>query len=116
MAWTGRRGDGETRRANEETRRPVAQSPSLPVQVFQDIEEPNAGWLKYAADSSSLSGPAPIAQLDRASDYGSGGWGFKSSWAHHLSFAQAELEPGPRTKGVAGEKALAEANFRPPYS
>ena len=25
---------------------------------------------------------APIAQLDRASDYGSEGWGFKSSWAH----------------------------------
>lgn len=25
---------------------------------------------------------APIAQLERASDYGSEGWGFKSSWAH----------------------------------
>ncbi len=25
---------------------------------------------------------APIAQLDRASDYGSEGWGFDSSWAH----------------------------------
>jgi hypothetical protein len=24
---------------------------------------------------------APIAQLDRASDYGSEGWKFKSSWA-----------------------------------
>ncbi len=27
---------------------------------------------------------APIAQLDRASDYGSEGWGFKSSWARHI--------------------------------
>ena len=25
---------------------------------------------------------APIAQLDRAFDYGSKGWGFDSSWAH----------------------------------
>jgi hypothetical protein len=25
---------------------------------------------------------APIAQLDRASDYGSEGWGFNSSWAY----------------------------------
>jgi hypothetical protein len=28
---------------------------------------------------------APIAQLDRASDYGSEGWGFESSWAYHMS-------------------------------
>ncbi len=27
---------------------------------------------------------APIAQLDRASDYGSEGWGFDSSWAYLL--------------------------------
>ena len=26
----------------------------------------------------------PIAQLDRAIDYGSIGWGFKSSWARHV--------------------------------
>jgi hypothetical protein len=26
---------------------------------------------------------APIAQLDRVPDYGSGGWGFDSSWARH---------------------------------
>ena len=33
--------------------------------------------------SSSLVPPiAPIAQLDRALDYGSRGWGFESSWAH----------------------------------
>jgi hypothetical protein len=29
---------------------------------------------------------APIAQLDRASDYGSEGWGFKSSWAYFFFF------------------------------
>src|SRR5262245_10644414 len=28
--------------------------------------------------SPPLSGRAPVAQLDRAPDYGSGGWGFKS--------------------------------------
>src|SRR5437660_1759988 len=27
----------------------------------------------------------PIAQLDRASDYGSEGWGFNSSWARHFT-------------------------------
>ena len=27
---------------------------------------------------------APIAQLDRASDYGSEGWGFNSSWAYFV--------------------------------
>ena len=27
---------------------------------------------------------APIAQLDRASDYGSGGCGFDFYWAHHF--------------------------------
>ena len=27
---------------------------------------------------------APIAQLDRVSDYESEGWGFESLWAHHL--------------------------------
>ena len=27
---------------------------------------------------------APVAQLDRASDYGSEGWGFKSLRVHHL--------------------------------
>jgi hypothetical protein len=27
---------------------------------------------------------APVAQLDRASDYGSEGWGFESLQAHHL--------------------------------
>src|SRR5262249_1271121 len=32
----------------------------------------------------SLTPPAPIAQLDRASDYGSGGWGFDSLWAHQI--------------------------------
>ena len=33
---------------------------------------------------------APIAQLDRASDYGSEGWGFKSSWAYFSSASAAE--------------------------
>ncbi len=28
---------------------------------------------------------APIAQLDRVSDYESEGWGFESLWAHHFN-------------------------------
>ena len=30
-------------------------------------------------------GFAPIAQLDRALDYGSKGWGFDSLWAYHVN-------------------------------
>src|ERR1700736_6639698 len=41
---------------------------------------------------------APIAQLDRATDYGSVGWGFDSSWVHQsnqqlTSFARTRLLP-----------------------
>ncbi len=40
---------------------------------------------------------APVAQLDRAPDYGSGGWGFKSLRARHLiSSASAHLLLRPR--------------------
>src|SRR4029434_6885598 len=35
--------------------------------------------------SPPLSGRAPVAQLDRAPDYGSGGWGFKSLRARHVN-------------------------------
>ena len=31
---------------------------------------------------TALRARAPIAQLDRATDYGSVGWGFDSSWVH----------------------------------
>jgi hypothetical protein len=30
-----------------------------------------------------IASKAPIAQLDRASVFGTEGWGFKSLWAHH---------------------------------
>lgn len=29
---------------------------------------------------------APIAQLDRASVYGTEGWGFELLWAHHAAY------------------------------
>ena len=32
--------------------------------------------------------PAPVAQLDRVSDYGSEGWGFESSRAHFVDFGR----------------------------
>src|SRR5215510_7227118 len=39
--------------------------------------------------SPPLSDRAPVAQLDRAPDYGSGGWGFKSLRARHeISYLQ----------------------------
>ncbi len=34
---------------------------------------------------------APIAQLDRALDYGSKGWGFDSLWAYHYYREVAQL-------------------------
>src|SRR6185369_17410936 len=37
-----------------------------------------------------LSTTAPIAQLDRASDYGSEGSRFNSWWVHHLKHTQAK--------------------------
>ena len=39
---------------------------------------------------------APIAQLDRASDYGSEGWGFKSSWVYAYL---AKEKRAPRMRG-----------------
>ena len=38
---------------------------------------------------------APIAQLDRASDYGSEGCGFDFCWARHLSREVAQLGSAP---------------------
>ena len=50
---------------------------------------PSSTVLTPARDSlpSALAarGHAPVAQLDRAPDYGSGGWGFDFSRARHLS-------------------------------
>lgn len=38
-------------------------------------------WFNYYIEEDPKAN-APIAQLDRASDYGSEGWRFKSFWAH----------------------------------
>ena len=40
---------------------------------------------------------APIAQLDRASDYGSEGWGFDSLWAHPQSLLELRRGDDERT-------------------
>lgn len=37
---------------------------------------------------------APIAQLDRAADYGSAGLRFNSSWVHHLFSSMAQAVSG----------------------
>lgn len=39
---------------------------------------------------------APVAQLDRASDFGSEGWGFKSSRAYALKMAHSSSGLGRR--------------------
>ncbi len=43
---------------------------------------------------------APVAQLDRVPDYGSGGWGFESSRARHFFFrnARSHIRQKVRTK------------------
>jgi hypothetical protein len=55
----------------------------------------------------------PIAQLDRASDYGSEGWGFKSSWARQFRLSgmrrrrAVSLRAFPRFAAVALALTLA---------
>src|SRR5215475_10283656 len=44
--------------------------------------------------SPPLSSRAPVAQLDRAPDYGSGGWGFKSLRARHTNQQFTRHKPG----------------------
>ena len=44
--------------------------------------------------SPPLSGRAPVAQLDRAPDYGSGGWGFKSLRARHENQQVTRFQSG----------------------
>jgi hypothetical protein len=44
--------------------------------------------------SPPLSARAPVAQLDRAPDYGSGGWGFKSLRARHESRQLTHFQSG----------------------
>ena len=53
----------------------------------------------------------PVAQLDRASDFGSDGWGFKSLQAHHqwasINLADARLaDSGKPTRQTHGRGAL----------
>ncbi len=50
---------------------------------------------------------APIAQLDRAFDYGSKGWGFEFSWARHKrEVAQLGRAPGLGPGGRRFESCL----------
>ena len=50
---------------------------------FQYLDEViRVSYLNYLNYLVNLS--APIAQLDRAPDYGSGGLGFESLWVRHL--------------------------------
>jgi hypothetical protein len=50
--------------------------------------------------------PAPVAQLDRASDYGSGGWGFESSRARHLFSENPSIPSSAKSVRAATDFAL----------
>ena len=45
---------------------------------------------------------APVAQLDRALDYGSGGWGFESSRARHFFPTMSSAKINDFFNGVEG--------------
>ena len=52
---------------------------------------------------------APIAQLDRVSDYESEGWGFESLWAHHTTICGIIAQLGehlPYKQGVTGSSPV----------
>ena len=55
-------------------------------------------WLRKQGGSPDSKGQktryAAIAQLDRASDYGSEGWGFDSSWPRHIDWTYSPHHPG----------------------
>src|SRR5262245_6971170 len=55
--------------------------------------------------SPPLSDRAPVAQLDRAPDYGSGGWGFKSLRARHISGTYQAGLPAMCPKCVHGKNS-----------
>src|SRR5512135_724267 len=67
--------------------------------------------LKRRGVSASLTPPAPIAQLDRASDYGSGGWGFDSLWAHQISLMERFRVPFSHDDARFMAEALAFARI-----
>ena len=72
---------------------------------------------------------APMAQLDRASDYGSEGWGFESFWARHeiqnttlrgvFNLSPTGYEPDKRVRPAAKRQNNAgspQANFAREWS
>ena len=56
---------------------------------------------------------APVAQLDRASDYGSEGWGFKSLRVHHFLAQNRAIFPisSPFVRASPCQKTVKEALF-----
>src|SRR5512135_2853987 len=65
--------------------------------------------LKSGGLFATLPLPAPVAQLDRASDYGSEGWGFEFLRAHHCSKTR-KIAPdagGTKMKGIRRISAIA---------
>ena len=66
-----------------------------------EVAPPHPFGLEFR--SRPARGRAAIAQLDRATDYGSVGWGFDSSWLHHFFplSRQAFGPPGASARGGA---------------
>jgi hypothetical protein len=57
---------------------------------------------------------APIAQLDRATDYGSVGWGFDSSWVHQSNQQVSAVEPRQLLAGEAPGKQPGQSQLASP--
>ena len=59
-------------------------------------------------------GNAPIAQLDRAADYGSAGYRFNSYWVHHFSFNVLQrISPSPQKAIFANSLPLLQLQLTP---
>ena len=81
----------EARRRSRLARRPRRPHPpeALRLRLLPADRPHRMKRLQPPAGRTKLSSPhsrprAAIAQLDRATDYGSVGWGFDSSWLHHF--------------------------------
>ena len=75
----------------------------------QVVRQEPAKLLSPSSNLGVASRQAPIAQLDRVSDYESEGWGFESLWAHHTTICGIIAQLGehlPYKQGVTGSSPV----------
>ena len=74
------------------------------------LDFPGGGrYNKTRSPARTLREYAPVAQLDRVSDYESEGWGFESLWAHHTTICGIIAQLGehlPYKQGVTGSSPV----------